>query len=92
MKSSQDFLKAAVRIQDERAKDYDKPEGERSMAATVAAFNAITGQSLTEAHGWLLLETLKNVRLFTAPGFHVDSALDGVSYSSLKAEAKARES
>lgn len=92
MKSSQDFLKAAVRIQDERAKDYDKPEGERSMAATVAAFNAITGQSLTEAHGWLLLETLKNVRLFTAQGFHFDSALDGVSYSSLKAEAKARES
>jgi len=91
MNSSQDFLKAAVRIQEERAKEYDSPEGERSMGAVVLAFNAITGQNITEAQGWLLLEILKNVRLFTAPGFHFDSALDGVSYSSLKAEAKARE-
>lgn len=91
MNSSQDFLKAAIRIQEERAKEYDKPEGERSMGAVVVAFNTITGQDITEAQGWLLMEILKNVRLFTAPGFHCDSALDGVSYASLKAEAKARE-
>lgn len=91
MNSAPDFLKAAIRIQEERAKEYDKPEGERSMGAVVVAFNAITGQDITEAQGWLLMEILKNVRLFTAPGFHVDSALDGVSYASLKAEAKARE-
>lgn len=91
MNSAPDFLKAAVRIQEERSKEYDKPEGERSMGAVVVAFNAITGQDITEAQGWLFMEILKNVRLFTAAGFHVDSALDGVSYASLKAEAKARE-
>ena len=91
MNSSQEFLKAAIRIQEERGKEYDKPEGERSMESTVSAFNAITGHILTEAEGWLFMEILKNVRLFTAPGFHCDSAIDGVSYSSLKAEAKARE-
>lgn len=89
--NSAEFLKAAIRIQEERGKEYDKPEGERSMAAVVVAFNAITGQSLTEAQGWLLMEILKNVRLFTASGFHCDSALDGIAYASLKAEAKARE-
>jgi hypothetical protein len=91
MNSAPEFLKAALRIQEERGKEYDKPEGERSMGAVVVAFNAITGQDITEAQGWLLMEILKNVRLFTATGFHCDSALDGVSYASLKAEAKARE-
>lgn len=91
MNTAPEFLKAAIRVQEERGQNYDKPGGERSIVATVAAFNAITGHSLTEAHGWLLLQILKDVRLFTASGFHVDSALDGVSYSSLKAEAKARE-
>ena len=43
---------AAAHMQD-RAATYDKPEGERSMVATVTAFNAVTGHNLTEAHGWL---------------------------------------
>jgi len=91
MNSAPEFLKAAIRIQEERGKEYDKPDGERSMGRSIEAFNAITGRDLTEAEGWLLLECIKNVRLWTAPGFHCDSALDGVSYASLKAEAKARE-
>ena len=28
---------------------YDKPDGERSMGKTVAAFNAVTGRDLSEA-------------------------------------------
>lgn len=83
-----DFLKAAIDVQAQRGHDYDKPEGERSMAATVKAFNAITGRDLTEAEGWLILECLKNVRQWQQPGrYHHDSALDGVAYSALKAEA-----
>ena len=83
-----DFLQAAIDVQAERGKDYDKPAGERSMAATVKAFNAITGRDLTEAEGWLILECLKNVRQWQNPGrYHHDSALDGVAYASLKAEA-----
>lgn len=86
MKSTE-FLQAAIDVQTERAKEYDSPEGERSMGRTVAAFNAVTGRDLTEAEGWLFLQTLKDVRQWSAKGYHHDSALDGVSYSSLKAEA-----
>lgn len=86
-----EFLNRAATIMEERAKQYDKPGGERSMGKTVAAFNAITGHQLSEAEGWLLLETLKNVRLWQKPGFHQDSADDGVAYAALKAEAKAKE-
>lgn len=86
-----EFLHRAATIMEERGKQYDKPGGERSMGKTVAAFNEITGRDLSEAEGWLLLETLKNVRLWQKPGFHQDSADDGVAYSALKAEAKAKE-
>lgn len=84
------FLRRAAVIMDERGKTYDQAGGERSMGKTVAAFNAITGRDLTEAEGWLLLETLKNVRQWQRPAFHQDSADDGVAYSALKAEALAR--
>lgn len=84
------FLHRAAAIMDERGKTYDQAGGERSMGKTVAAFNAITGRDLTEAEGWLLMETLKNVRQWQRPAFHQDSADDGVAYSALKAEALAR--
>lgn len=87
MKST-DFLQSAIDVQAERGQQYDSPEGERSMGRTVAAFNAITGRGLTEAEGWLLLQVLKDVRQWQNPGqYHHDSALDGVAYASLKAEA-----
>jgi len=83
-----EFLQAAIDTQAERGKQYDSPEGERSMGRTVQAFNAITGRDLTEAEGWLLLQTLKDVRQWQNPDkYHHDSALDGVAYASLKAEA-----
>lgn len=87
MKST-DFLQAAIDVQAERGKQYDQPTGERSMGRTVAAFNAVTGRDLTEAEGWLLLQLLKDVRQWQNPSqYHHDSALDGVAYASLKAEA-----
>ena len=82
--------KAASHMRD-RAATYDRPEGERSMAKTVAAFNAITGRDLTETEGWLLLQVLKDVRLFQRPGYHADSAEDGIAYAALKAESKSKE-
>lgn len=89
-KNSTYFLQAAIDVQAERGKQYDAPGGERSMGRTVQAFNAITGRDLTEAEGWLLLQLLKDVRQWQNPDkFHEDSALDGVAYSSLKAEALA---
>jgi hypothetical protein len=86
------FLDEAKRIQEERGATYDSTGGtkERSMGKTVAAFNAITGKDLTEAEGWLLLQLLKDARQWANPDvFHLDSAMDCVSYSSLKAEALA---
>lgn len=85
------LLAKAAAIMEERGKQYDKPEGERSMGKTVAAFNAITGQNLSEAEGWLLLQILKDVRLWQRPGYHQDSAEDCIAYSALKAEAKSKE-
>jgi hypothetical protein len=75
----------------ERAKTYDKPEGERSMSATVQAFNAITGHNLTEAQGWLFMALLKAVRAFQREGYHADSVEDMAAYVALMGEAKARE-
>lgn len=81
------LLDAAASHMRDRAATYDKPEGERSMAATVAAFNAQTGRDLTEAEGWLLMVNLKIVRdCQRAP--HRDSLEDLVAYSALMAEAR----
>jgi len=74
----------------ERGKQYDSPEGERSMEKTIIAFNIITGNGLTEADGWLLMQILKDVRQCQKTGYHADSAEDGVAYAALKAEALAK--
>jgi hypothetical protein len=79
--------RAAAHMHD-RASTYDTPEGTRSMGKAVTAFNAITGHRLTESEGWLLLQVLKDVRLFTRSEYHADSAEDCISYAALKAEAK----
>lgn len=86
------FLKRAIELQEERGKDYDSPEGERSMGKAVEAFNAITGKTLSEAEGWLLLQVLKDVRQWSVKGrYHRDSAEDCVSYAALKAEALSKQ-
>lgn len=84
-----EFLESSARIMDERAKAYDQEDGERSMGKAVAAFNIITGQSISESEGWLLLQILKDVRQWATPAYHQDSAEDCVSYAALKAEALA---
>lgn len=89
--SAQDLLDKAKQLMAERAKQYDKPAGERSMGRAVEAFNAITGRTLSEPEGWLLLQVLKDVRLFQRHGYHADSAEDCIAYAALKAEAKASE-
>jgi len=76
---------------DERGKQYDSPGGERSMGRCVTAFNALTGRDLTEAEGWLLLQILKDVRQWSRPEYHRDSAEDCIAYAALKAEALERD-
>ena len=91
MKTAHEILHAAGRLIDTRGAEYDTPKGERSMLATVIAFNAITNRDLSEAEGWLLLQLLKDVRQWHRPGYHQDSGEDNVAYAALKAEALARE-
>lgn len=86
-----DFLKESAKILEERGKEYDQPDGERSMTRIVAAFNAATGYTLTERDGWLFLVMLKLVRLKTAPGFHRDSHVDAIGICALMAESAAKE-
>lgn len=89
--NAQDFLQEALDVMAERGKQYDKPDGERSMARAVAAFNAKTGRDLSEVEGWLLLQDLKDVRQFqNKEKPHMDSLLDCVAYAALKAEAMMR--
>jgi len=82
-----EFLGKAQALMEERGKQYDAQDGERSMWRTVEAFNAITGRNLTEAEGWLLLQILKDVRQWQNTSYHADSAEDCVAYAALKAEA-----
>ena len=63
----------------------DQPQ-ERSMAATVAAFNAIEGTSLTERQGWAFMQTLKLVRAANTARngrFNPDDYQDGAAYAAL---------
>ena len=84
---AQAILQCAISVMEERAKQYDKPEGERSIPAVVEAFNAITGKELTPADGWLFMVLLKLVRAQTAdrkPLF--DRVEDGAAYLALMGE------
>lgn len=86
-----ELTEAAAKHMRDRAATYDKPEGERSMKQTVEIFNLFHKTTLTETQGWHLMEILKQVRFFTARGYHGDSAEDSIAYGALRAEAHARE-
>lgn len=89
MTSALDILDQAASEMRDRGKTYDKPEGERSMGATVAAFGAITGVTMSEQQGWQFMEVLKLVRS-NQGGYRADSFIDGAAYASLAGEAASR--
>ena len=88
--SAQTLLEAAEGHMSARASTYDTEDGERSMGKAVQALNAITGHNLRESEGWLLLQLLKDVRQWSRPDYHPDSAEDCISYAALKGEALSR--
>lgn len=98
IQTADEILHAAVDVIAARGVQRDSRAGtgqpqERSMAATVAAFNAIEGTALTERQGWAFMQILKMVRGATTArnGLHnVDDALDGAAYAALGGEAAAR--
>ena len=81
----------AAREMADRAKTYDNEAGERSMAATVAAFNAVTGDGLmnSEERGCLFMLLLKAVRSQQG-AYREDSYVDGAAYFGLAGEAACR--
>ena len=83
-------LKGAYNTIHKRAADRDVKQ-ERSMAATVGAFNAMHGTNLTEAQGWSFMTLLKMKRSFTGDVFRVDDVLDEAAYTALRAEARMME-
>lgn len=84
MKAEDILAKAAGHLAD-RAKTYDKPEGERSMRKTVDMFNVLTGGELTEEEGWMFMVLLKMVR--SQQGEHrADNYEDGAAYFALAGE------
>ena len=85
-----DFLNSANLHMNDRAATYDAPEGERSMGATVVAFNAITGHELNEEQGWMFMSILKKVRSQQGE-YKQDSYEDDVAYAALAGEAAYRE-
>lgn len=84
--TAQSILRRAADLIEERAVQRDQENGEKSMAKTVHAFNAIYGTELTEVQGWHFMELLKMVR--SAYGVYVpDDFEDKVAYAALAAEA-----
>lgn len=87
-KTAPDFLKAAMQHMEDRAKTYDKPEGERSMEAIVKAFLAVTGVEMTTEQGWLFMAILKMVRSQQGQ-LKLDNYEDGAAYMALAGETAA---
>jgi hypothetical protein len=85
--SAIEFLERAADLMLERAQEYDTPEGERSMDRTVAAFNVLTGNILSEQDGWLFMLLLKLARQQQSETWHQDSSEDAIAYAALMAEA-----
>lgn len=82
------ILRAGAQHIEDRAASRDRPEGERSMARCVKAFNAMFGKDLTEVQGWQFMELLKMAR--SAAGKHnPDDFEDGSAYCALAGEAAA---
>lgn len=89
------LLGQARDLLDQRARDYDKPQGERSMGTVAKMFNLATQRedtrAISESEAWLVMDLLKIVRDRSTPHGHVDSCEDHVSYAALYGEARLAE-
>lgn len=84
-KSAADILREAAAVIEQRAAVRELPDGERSMARTVQAYNALTGSTLSELDGWIFMCVLKLAR-GTAGAPQVDDFTDLGGYAALAAE------
>ena len=89
--NAHDIIAQAGAEMTDRAKTYDKPEGERSMSAALTLFNAMTGDGKmdTVERGWLFMACLKMVRSQQG-AYRADNYVDGAAYFALAGEAAGR--
>ncbi|GAA4652064.1 hypothetical protein GCM10023116_43480 [Kistimonas scapharcae] len=83
------LVKAAEHIRQRAAQRDCEATGERSMAKTVQAFNAIFGHQVTEEQGWQFMTLLKIARS-SAGGYNPDDYEDGAAYFALAGETADR--
>lgn len=83
--AAHEVLEMGAKHMKDRAVTYDNADGERSMAKTVAAFNALTGHNVTTEQGWLMLCILKMSRSQQGE-FKLDNYEDGAAYFALMGE------
>ena len=83
--SATDLLQSAYEQIGNRASERDT-ESERSMCATVNAFNALYGTNLTEEQGWMFMVFLKAARA-KGGNIRIDDYVDGSAYFALAGEA-----
>ena len=81
--AAQDVLRNAADTIDARAAERGEVQ-ERSMARTVAMFNAHWDTNLTEQQGWSFMQHLKAAR--NRSGHKDDDLLDKTAYAALEAE------
>lgn len=84
--AAHEFLERGAQHMRDRAASRDAPDGERSMARCVAAFNAQEGTNLTEAQGWRFMIQLKYARSIHG-SFVADDYEDLCAYAGLAGEA-----
>lgn len=87
MKAEDTLAHASEAICD-RAKQRDKPSGERSMLSAVNAFNGLTGHNISEREGWIFMVMLKAARAQNGV-FRADDYVDGSAYFALAGECAA---
>lgn len=80
------MLEEAAACIGDRASERDT-DSERSMRATVDAFNAMYSMSLTEEHGWMFMVFLKAARA-KGGDYRKDDYVDGSAYFALAGESR----
>jgi hypothetical protein len=87
-----DLLSVSLTTLQERASQRDCVDtGERSMAATIKTFNALTGLNLSEENGWEFMILLKMVRGRQGAA-RPDDYVDLSSYGALLGECRLKNS
>ncbi len=80
------LLETCIKVLDERGKQRDNSEGERSMQKIIELFYFRTGVQISVQEGWIFMQCLKQVRMKTGLP-DIDNFIDLINYIALEAES-----